>query len=257
MTNNFRDRLKTPGPLLGSLIKTPAHQNIEVASLAGLDFVAIDAEHAPFSVNALDLCLLSCAVGGIPGLVRIPDASPVSASQALDLGAAGIIFPHVTSRSEAEAIVAATRYRGGNRGFSNSSRAGSYGRTSLAQHRETSDRSVAVIAQLEDPEAVDRVDEILSVSGIDAVLIGRADLAVSYGVDSIENIEVKRAVRRILDFAHRSGVPCGIFTNSASEARDFYLEGAQFAIVGSDQSTLLNAWTSIAITGHSTESLKT
>jgi 2-keto-3-deoxy-L-rhamnonate aldolase RhmA len=251
MTATLRERLKAPEPVFGTFIKTPTHHVIEIAGLAGLDFVALDAEHAPFSANALDVCLLACAAAKIPGIVRISDASPASVLQALDLGAAGVLVPHISSREQAEAVVAATRYRGGMRGFSNSPRAGRYGRTAMSEHRASSDESVAVIAQIEDPQAVDRADEIMSTPGIDAVLIGRADLAVAYGVDSIDTPVIENAVRNVLLAAGRSGIPCGVAVSTAAEVRGFIDMGVRFFVVGSDQSVLLRGWTSIVETAHS------
>jgi 2-keto-3-deoxy-L-rhamnonate aldolase RhmA len=242
MTVNLRERLKAPEPLFGTFIKTPTHHGIEIAALAGLDFVALDAEHAPFSANALDLSLLACAAGNIPGIVRISDASPASVLQALDLGAAGLLVPHVSSREQAEAVVAATRYR---RGFSNSPRAGRYGRTAMAEHRASSDESVAVIAQIEDPQAVDRIDEIVDTPGIDAVLIGRADLAIAYGVDFIDKPVIENAVRKVVLAAARSGIPCGVFVATSAELPRFVDMGVRLFIVGSDQSVLLRGWTSV------------
>lgn len=250
MTANLRERLKAPEPLFGTFIKTPTHHGIEIAALAGLDFVALDGEHAPFSANALDLSLLACAAGNIPGIVRISDASPTSVLQALDLGAAGLLVPHVSSREQAETVVAATRYRRGTRGFSNSPRAGRYGRTAMAEHRASSDESVAVIAQIEDPQAVERIDEIVDTPGVDAVLIGRADLAIAYGVDFIDKPVIENAVRKVVLAAARSGIPSGVFVGTAAELPRFIDMGVRFFIVGSDQSALLRGWTSIVEGAH-------
>jgi 2-keto-3-deoxy-L-rhamnonate aldolase RhmA len=254
MTATLRERLKAPEPLFGTFIKTPTHHGIEIAALAGLDFVALDAEHAPFSVSALDRCLLACVAGNIAGIVRISDASPASILQALDLGAAAVLVPHVSSREQAEAVVAATRYRLGMRGFSNSPRAGRYGRTTIAEHRANSDESVTVIAQIEDPQAVDRVEEIVSTPGIDAVLIGRADLAVAYGVDSIDEPVIEKAVRNVVLAAARFDIPCGVFVATPAEVRGFVDMGMRLFIVGSDQSLLLRGWTSMAEIVHSGQS---
>jgi len=251
MTLSLRDRLKAPQPLFGSFIKTPTHHGIEIAALAGLDFVALDAEHAPFAANALDLCLLACAAGNVPGIVRLSDASAASVLQALDLGAAGVLVPHVSSKEQAETVVAATRYRGGMRGFSSSPRAGRYGRTTMVEHRADSDARVAVIAQIEDPQAVERVDEIVNTPGIDAVLIGRADLAVAYGVDAVDDPVIKNAVHDIALATRRSGIACGVFVTAVEQVHAFADMGLRLFIVGSDQSVLLRGWTSVVEIAHS------
>ncbi|MFM0158384.1 HpcH/HpaI aldolase family protein [Paraburkholderia sediminicola] len=152
---------------------------------------------------------------------------------------------HQSSREQAESVVAATRYRRGIRGFSNSPRAGRYGRTAMAEHRAVSDESVAVIAQIEDPQGVEQVDEIVNTPGIDAVFIGRADLAVAYGANSIDEPVIENAVRNVVLAARRSGISCGVFVGTAAEVSGFVDMGMRFFIVGSDQSLLLRGWASV------------
>jgi 2-keto-3-deoxy-L-rhamnonate aldolase RhmA len=248
MTMPLRERLKTGQPLVGTFIKTPAHQNVEIAALAGLGFVVLDAEHAPFAANALDVCLLACAAGHIPGIVRLLDATPASVLQALDLGASGLLVPHVSSPEQAQAIIAATRYHEGTRGFSNSPRAGRYGCTAMAEHRKDSDAEVVVIAQIEDPQAAQQICEILVTPGIDAILIGRADLAVAYGVDRLDDPLVNRAVDKVMLAARECSIPCGIFVNQVEQVDPFLAMGMQLFIIGSDQSMLMRGWSSIVST---------
>jgi hypothetical protein len=102
----------------GLFIKTPAPQIIEIIALAGPDFAVIDAEHAPFDRVTLDLMLLAGRAAGLPLLVRVADARASSIGGALDLGAAGVMVPHIASVEMARAAVANARYRGGTRGFS-------------------------------------------------------------------------------------------------------------------------------------------
>jgi 2-keto-3-deoxy-L-rhamnonate aldolase RhmA len=239
----LRERLHALDTLVGSFIKTPTHHAIEIAGLAGLDFVALDAEHAPFGADSLDRCLLACAAAGIPGIVRLRDGAAGAVLQALDLGAAGVLVPHVSSRAQAQAIVSATRYSGGLRGFSNSPRAGRYGRATMTEHRAASDAHVTVIAQIEDREGLEHVDQILATEGIDALLIGRADLAVAFEVDSIEDPLIEGAIQSVVRASNQSGVACGIFVAEAAQVDRFRDMGMRLFIVGSDQSTLMHGWT--------------
>src|SRR5690606_5216876 len=109
--------------------------------------------------------------------VRVRDDSPAEILSALDLGADAVVVPHVTSGKHAAAVVAACRHSGA-RGYSNSTRAGGYGEKSLWPHVDEADATAAVIAMVEDPQAIDRIDEILAVDGLDAVMIGRNDLLI-------------------------------------------------------------------------------
>src|SRR5690606_30868989 len=129
----------------------------------------------------------------------------------------------------------------GHRGFSNSPRAGGYGRAALAEHIEASDRQTTVVVQIETAEAVQNVDEIAQVPGIDALFIGRADLAVSYGANTLAHPDVERAVERVCEVARKRKMPVGVFLPDTAEIESFRELGATFFVIGSDQSLLKRA----------------
>ena len=127
-------------------------------------------------------------------LVRLPSAAPEQVLNALDSGATGIVVPHIRSVEEARAIVAASRYGAGGRGYAGSSRAAGYTTRSMADHLRNSAEQTVVIAQIEDPEAVEAIDAIAAVDGIDALFVGRVDLTVAYGAASQDDPRVIAAV---------------------------------------------------------------
>jgi len=154
------------------------------------------------------------------------------------------------SAAQAHAVVAVTRYRDGMRGFSNSPRAGGYGRLSMAEHIELHDDGVSVVCQIEDPEAVERVDEIAAVQGVDCLFIGRADLAVSYQAESLDDARIERAIDQTVEAGHAAGITVGMFLPDANTARRYTERGVRFFILGSDQSLLRNGLAQIARTFH-------
>jgi 2-keto-3-deoxy-L-rhamnonate aldolase RhmA len=239
----LRQRLLAGERLLSSFIKSPAHASIEIAGIAGLDAVVLDAEHAGFSNTSLDIGLLACQAASICGLVRVPDNRPSTLLQALDLGAAGLVLPHVTSAAQASEIVAATRYREGHRGFSNSPRAGGYGLMPLAQHIDLNDGRAAVICQIEDAAALDHLDAIANVDGVDCLFVGRADLAVSLRRFDLNHEAVEQAVIQTLQAARRAGKAAGLFVADINDVEHYAAHGATFFIVGSDQAVLRKGWT--------------
>jgi 2-keto-3-deoxy-L-rhamnonate aldolase RhmA len=234
----FGERLRAKEALLASFIKTPGVHGIEIAGLAGLDAVVIDAEHAPFSANALDLALLAARAAGIAAIVRVPDARAATIGAALDLGAAGVLVPHVCSVDDAKAAAAAARYLGGRRGFSNSPRAGGYGMAAMAEHIDQQDRSALVLCQIEDAVAVDSVEAIAAVPGVDCLFVGRADLAVSHGLTQLSHARVLDAQARTFQAAAQAGVCAGIFVGDTAEVDTLRRAGCSFFVVGSDQSVL-------------------
>lgn len=239
-------------PLVGTFVKTTHHQVVEVLSGSGLDFVVLDAEHAPFDRSTLDAALLAARCAALPALVRTASAAPEAILGALDMGAEGVIVPHVADGALAARVAASARYRGGSRGFSNSHRAGGYGRLDPARCMQEADERTLVIAQLEDAGALERLDELMAVQGVDGFLIGRADLMLSLGAASLEAPEVVQAVKRIAAAARAGGRPLGVFLATAERegiAR-FARLGARFFIIGSDQSLLGTAAREVARSFH-------
>jgi len=235
---NLRRVFQSGELAIGTFVKTTHYQTVEVLAGSDLDYLVLDAEHAPFGREALDACCLAARAHAAPVMVRTASHRPEHILQALDSGAHGVLVPHVDDATIAAKVVAAARYReaGGQRGFSNSPRAGGYGRSAMAEHISASDQHTAVMVQIETATAVENVADIATVTGIDALFIGRADLAVSYGVNSINDPVVESAVKKVVSVAKERGLPLGIFLPNASEIEAFQRLGFSIFIIGSDQS---------------------
>ena len=238
----LKQRLRKREPTLGLFIKTPAAQIVESVAGAGLDFIALDAEHGPFGAAELDRCIMAGRANDMPVLVRVRTVTPGAILEVLDMGAAGIIAPHIHSAEQAQALVAACRYSGGNRGFTGSSRAAEYGRIDAATFREASDRSVIVIAQIEDAEGVASVEAIAALDELDALLIGRADLAVSLDASDSEEA-VAAAVDLVLAAGREQHKTTALFVTDVAEAKQFQQLGASLFIGSTDQLLLHDAVT--------------
>lgn len=235
---SFRNRLRSRERLLGTFVKTNAFQLIEILGTTGLDFVVIDAEHAPFDRNSLDVLMLAARASNLPALVRIPGTAPDVILNVLDIGATGLLVPHICSAEDAGHTLMATRYVGGGRGFSNSSRAGGYGKLSMTELVTAADRDTVVIGQIEDREAVECIDSIIAMSELDCLFIGRADLAVSYGVFDLNHPQVTGAVTKVCAACAAAGKAAGIFLADDRDIEDYEKLGVTFFVIGSDQSFL-------------------
>lgn len=234
--SGLRQRLLAAEALLGTFIKSPGVQSIEILGEVGLDFVVIDAEHAPWDRSAIDLALLAARASGIDALVRVEGIAAIAT--ALDCGASGVMVPHVSSASVARTVVDACRYRGGRRGFSNSTRAGGYGRLGLSAHIAASDARTTLVAMLEDPEALDHIEAIVAVEGIDAFFLGRGDLTVALGEASPDAATVRAAVARLAGAVNAAQKPLWAFVNSSSEMAALRELGCSSFIVSSEQGLL-------------------
>lgn len=237
----FRQRFAARERLVGSFIKTPTSHATEILGDLGFDFVVIDEEHAAFNRESIDVALLAARASGVAGIVRVAEARASSILSALDCGAVGVLVPHVLSVEKAKDVASWSRYRGGRRGYSGSARAGRYGATPVWTNVDESDARTTVIAMIEDPEALDTIDAVARVDGIDGFFIGRGDLTVSLGAASSSAPEVQDAVRRISAAARSANKPVCVMVGSATEAKPFQELGASAFIVSSDQAFMRRA----------------
>jgi staphyloferrin B biosynthesis citrate synthase len=225
----------------GSFIKTPTTHATEMLGALGYDFVVIDEEHAPFDRQTTDVVLLAARASNLAGIVRVSSDDPAKILSCLDCGASGVLVPHVASTEKARAVAASTRYRGGRRGYSGSPRAGGHGATPMWTYVDEQDASVCTIAMIEDPEALDDIDDIAAVDGIHGLFIGRGDLTVALGAKSSADASVRDAVTKVIAAARKVAKPVCVMVASAAEASDFAELGASAFIISSDQSFMRRA----------------
>jgi len=229
----FSRKIASGIQLIGTFIKTPHHVIVEALGGSGLDYVILDAEHSTFGIAEIDRCLLAARASDMPALVRLTEGRAADILRVLDMGADGFLVPHVVTAEQARAIVAAAQYGAGGRGYSATNRAGSYGRTPMAQHLENS-KNVAVILQIEDPEGVENINEIAAVPGITACFIGRADLAVAYGTGDLNAPEVDQAVEAVLQACRANGVPTATFVPRMEDVPAWFKRGVPMIAVASE-----------------------
>lgn len=239
--STFRQRFAAGDILLGTFIKTPTSHTSEIIGGLGFDFVVIDEEHAVFDRVSIDQALLGARAAGTAGIVRVAEPSAAKLLAVLDDGAIGVLVPHVSSVEKARDIVAACRYRGGKRGFSNTNRGGGYGATGIWEHVDARDAETTVIAMIEDPEALDDIDAIVAVEGLDGFFIGRGDLTVALQATGLADPKVRAAAEKITTAARKVGKPVCLMVASAAEAAEWRALGASAFIVSSDQGFMRTA----------------
>jgi 2-keto-3-deoxy-L-rhamnonate aldolase RhmA len=236
---SFKTRLAAGELLVGTFIKTPSPIIVEVLSLTGMDCLCIDAEHSPFDRSAIDLCVMAARAAGKDVLVRVSSSAPEHILNALDCGANGVVLPHIRSADEARAAVAASHYGHGGRGYAGSSRAAGYTTVSMAKHKAASAARTVVIAQIEDPEAIEAINEIAQVDGIDALFVGRVDLTVAYGTEDQDDPRVVAAVEAVCTAGVRHNCPVGMFLARVDDVAYWRDKGASLFLLGSDHGFML------------------
>lgn len=232
-------------PQIGTFIKTSSPHVVEVLGTTGLDFGVLDAEHAPLDRAMLDLMMLAGRAAGLPLLVRVPDCRAATLLSVLDMGAAGLVLPHVDTVEDAQAAVRHARFRGGDRGYSSSPRFAGYGSLGMKAALAAGDQAV-VICQIESPEAVENAAAIAALPGVDGLFIGRADLALAMGLDDSRHPDVSVAADRSIAAALAAGKLAGVFTGSQQERDAYIAKGVNWFVHGSDQSFLRQGAQAIA-----------
>ena len=186
--HSFRERLLRGDRLIGTTVTLPSPEVAEILSRVGFDWLWIDTEHSPYD-TLMAQRLLQAAGPGFPSIIRVPWADDVWIKKALDTGATGVIVPQVNTADDARRVVAACKYPpAGTRGVG-STRAHTYG-LEFQSYIDTANRETAIIVQAEHIEAVDNIEEITAVEGLDALMVGPYDLSASMGkIGQVSQIE--------------------------------------------------------------------
>jgi 2-keto-3-deoxy-L-rhamnonate aldolase RhmA len=233
MTSTFRDRLLRGERLAGTLLSLPVPELAEIASLAGLDWLFLDMEHGSIAAPSLAR-MLQAVRGPCASIVRVPENAEMWTKKALDAGADGIIVPRVNSPEEAASAVFWAKFppQGGRSvGFS---RANAYG-TRFQEHVETANETTAVVIQVEHADGARRIEEILSVPGVDAIFVGPYDLSASFGKPGeVGDPQVLEAIRSVREACALRRVPAGIFCGDIPAAAKAVADGFSLICAGID-----------------------
>ena len=242
-TNYVRHKLKRGEPSIGTWLTLPSTSSATLMARTGFDWLTVELEHTPITLETAAACFSIIAASGKVPLVRVPWNSAENIKRVLDCGAFGIVVPMVNTRAEAEAVVAAARYRPiGHRSIGGQLPAANF-ETDSSTYRAKANDEILVIVMLETAEAVQNADEILSVPGIDAFFIGPNDLHNSYGKPPVfesDAPEFINALDRLLAAGKKHNVPGGIHVIDASAAQRRIAQGFQFIAITSEAGMMLS-----------------
>jgi 2-keto-3-deoxy-L-rhamnonate aldolase RhmA len=238
MTNtSFRTRIREAPPAIGTMVTLDSPEVAEALSSCGFDWLFIDMEHGALDVGATQR-LAQAMRGGCFSLARIPENTGLWIRRVLDTGCDGVVVPFVCSAEDARQAVDAARYPPDGHRSVGVGRAHGYGLRFAEYVAEANDR-VTVIVQVEHISAVERIDEILEVPGIDGILIGPYDLSGSMNwLGDVNHPEVQAAINTVRSACSERGMPLGIFVFSPQEAAAQLEKGVSFLIIGTDVSLM-------------------
>lgn len=236
----FRERLLGGEPLLGTIVTLTTPQAAELLARAGYDWLWIDMEHGPLDLATVQTLIIAAGAECAP-VVRVPANDPVWLGRVLDLGPAGVIAPHIDSEAQARAFVRACRYPPRGSRSTGIGRAHGYG-PELVETLATAHERVALMPQIEDARAVEEIEDILAVEGVDCAVIGPFDLSASLGhPGELDHPAVVEAIQRVTDAASRARKPVAIFCGSIDFAKKWRDAGIGTLAVGADVMLLARA----------------
>lgn len=230
---NFTQRLRRNELLLGTMLTLPSPEVAEMIAACGYDWLFMDGEHG--NLSTLDWQrMLQAVAGRSAAIIRVAENTERDIKKVLDIGADGIIAPQVNSAEEARHVVACCKYPPrGIRGVG-LARAQGYGRN-FAEYMESANDRIAAIIQAEHIDAVNNIDAIVKVDGIDAVFIGPYDLSASMGrMGEVDHPEVVEAIDRVGRACQQNNIALGYFGTTAESVEAYIDKGYHLICAGVD-----------------------
>lgn len=181
--NLMKEKLRAGQPAFGVSVMIPSPQIVEMIAAAGFDWVLLDCEHGTLTLESVELMAMAAEASGITAIARPMTRSPEHILQVLDRGVMGVQVPHVNTAQDARDVLAAVKYHpAGRRSLAAGTRAAAYdAHGTLADYVKAANETTLIAIQLEDQAAIDNIDELLKVDGIDVFFIGPSDLSQSMG----------------------------------------------------------------------------
>jgi 2-keto-3-deoxy-L-rhamnonate aldolase RhmA len=239
-----KEKLAAGQPVFGTMITECLRPEV-VAALAacGVDFFIIDTEHSPGDLHEIEALARAARHFGIAPLVRITDNEYFLIARTLDCGAAGVVMPRIHCADDARRVVEAVKYPpAGKRGFGLRSIHTDFSGMGTAEAIERANRETIIVVQVEYQEALDDLENIVAVPGVDATMIGPQDLSISLGVPGQFGHETMTAAfRRVAEVCGRSPVAAGIHMGDLARLLELKAEGYRFLIYSADLALIMQA----------------
>jgi len=238
---SLRSRIRAGERLLGCFLTWPTAGMAEILGLAGFDFLVIDVEHGFHDVESIENLVRATDVAGIPAIVRPPRSDSDVVSRSLDAGAAGVLLPRVDGEASARAAVENVKFPPEGRRGLGGVRANRYGTQPLAEFVRESNEKTVVAVQIETPGALDEVDAIAALPGVDILFVGPNDLSQALGIPGkTDDRRYLDALSRVAQAAAEHRKASGIMLARREQVRALAETGYRF-FTTSDRSLMLES----------------
>ena len=241
--NNLKEALKEGKNVFGPFMKFTDPAAVEIMGFAGFDFVIIDAEHGPISMQSAQNMIRAAETANITPIIRVSSDDEALILRALDIGAQGIEIPQINSKSQAIKAVKSVKYSPqGERGVCRYVRAANYSSMDKFKYFKFANEETMIIAHIEGVEGINNLDEILSVPGIDVIFIGPYDLSQSLGIPGeVNNPLVTERMKEVVLKCKENKVSVGTFVDDIKTAKFWVSLGVQYISFSVDVGILYNA----------------
>lgn len=231
MLNKLRRAIEENGNAVGTFLGVSTPSIVEILGYTGLDFVVIDTEHGPYDTMPVSDLIRASQSRGMAPVVRVADVTHKEIQRAVDNGAEGIIIPCLRSMDDFRKAVELCKFPPlGSRGFIKARGSGfgneEWAEGTLEEYMHNSNEKVLLLPQCETREALENIEAIVNIEGIDGIFIGPFDLSISMGIPGqFDAPQFRRAVSRVLNTCKEAGKLCMIFTSSVEEAKAYMDQG--------------------------------
>lgn len=242
--NQLKQKIKKGETVLGTWCILPLASNVNVLALAGLDFVVIDMEHGPISYETAEDMIRAAEVGGCNPLIRVPRNDESEILRALDIGAHGIVVPHIETVADRETAIASIKYfPEGQRGLSPFTRAGGYDPNDTSKHANHENNETISVLIVEGKKGIENLEKIIEDKNVDVVYFGLCDLSQALGIPGqLENPRLKEFVEMCVHKAKKKNIAVGAFTADLQMLHWFKEIGIQFITYSLDSTELCRAF---------------
>ena len=247
MENRLMSAFEKTGYVIGPFMKLNSPTAVELAGLAGFDFVILDAEHGPLNILVIEDLIRAAHLRNLCAIVRVGNNDPLMISRALDVGADGVQVPQITTAEDAKrAVKTAKFFPEGERGVCRYVRAAEYTNISKQDYFKAANKNTSVIVHIEGKEGLKNLNAILDVDGIDVLFIGPYDLSQSLGIPGeTDHPILKKEVDRIIRDASKKGKAIGIFVENPEDAKNYIARGIQYISYSVDVGLILDQFKNV------------
>lgn len=246
-TNFLKEKLISGKPVIGTWSIIPSTVSTDIIASTGMDFIIIDAEHGPINFETAQDMAIVCESRGVSPVMRVGGIHETDILKALDIGIHCVQIPNVATRQDVDEIVRLSKYPPlGNRGFSPFTRAGSYSLNSATTLTQTANDNTLVAINVEGKEAIENIDEIIQIEGLDILFIGLFDLSKALGIPGeVNHPDVKKHLSNLTQKINAAGKWAGTIVTKPEQISEYIDIGIKYLVYLVDCEVLRNSYSDV------------